>query len=135
MNDRLGDYRMDERECWERLRNHPTKVGRLAFVDDGVPAVLPLNFRVDGTSIVFRTGPGAKLAAVISAQMLAFEADEVDAGWQWGWSVLAQGRAYHEQDRHTIRRLERLGLRPWTHAQRDDWIVMRPSRISGRQLI
>ena len=38
------------------------EVGRLAFAgDDGYPVVLPVNHRLDGALIVFRTAEGLKL--------------------------------------------------------------------------
>lgn len=132
--DRLGDYQMQEQECWQRLRNHSTMVGRLGFLEDGVPAILPINYRVDGTSIVFRTAPGSKLAAATSTQLLAFEVDEVDAGWQTGWSVLLRGRGSLIEDSEEIRKLVNLGLRPWSAGDKDHWVRLRATRISGRHL-
>ena len=131
---RLGDYRMDEEECWGRLHDHPTYVGRLGFVQDGRPVILPLNFRADGRTVVFRTTAGAKLSAVVDGQLLAFEVDEVDAGWQTGWSVLAQGRAHIVDDEREMRRLEQLGLRAWASGRQDEWIVLTPDTITGRHI-
>ena len=86
------------------------------------------------SSIVFRTGPGSKLAAATSTQVLAFEVDEVDAGWQTGWSVLLRGRATEIDDAEEIRKLVNLGLRPWSAGGKDHWVRLRATRISGRHL-
>ena len=134
MTEKLGDYQMDEQECWERLGSHATMVGRLGYLEDGIPAILPVNYRVDGRSIVFRTGPGSKLSAAVSAQVLAFEVDEVDAGWQTGWSVLVRGRGTRIADSEEIRRLTNIGLRPWSAGEKDHWVRLRGTRISGRHL-
>ena len=126
---------LDSGECWRHLREHPYKVGRIALVQDGVPTILPVNYRVDGDSIVFRTRPGAKLAAVTHGAQFAFEVDDVDVAWQSGWSVLLQGRSELVTARGAIDRLQRLGLRPWAPGTREQWVRLRPLRISGRELL
>ena len=51
-----------------------------------------------------------------------------------GWSVLINGRAHAIYEEPEIRRLSRLGLRPWVSvANRPFWIRIRPTSISGRQ--
>ena len=52
---------LDADECWALLRS--IRVGRLAMCADGRPLIFPVNYVVDGRSIVFRTAPGTKLAA------------------------------------------------------------------------
>lgn len=125
---------LDEQECWRRLREHPAKVGRLAFVSDGLPVILPVNYRVDGDSVVFRTRPGVKLAAATDGHMLAFQADDVDIAWQSGWSVMLRGRGEHITLRDATQRLEGLGLTSWAPGSRDQWVRIRPIRIEGREL-
>lgn len=129
------ERQLEESICWKRLRDHPSKVGRVAFVNDGLPVVLPVNYRVDGTSVVFRTKPGAKLAAATDGHMLAFEVDDVDIAWQSGWSVLLRGRGEHVTDRAAVARLEELGLRPWAPGAREKWVRIRPTRVEGRELM
>lgn len=126
---------LDAGECWRRLREHPYKLGRVAFVQDGVPSILPVNYRVDGESVVYRTRPGAKLAAVAHQAMFAFEADDVDVAWQSGWSVLLQGRSELVTARAEVERLQGLGLHPWAPGTREQWVRLRPTRISGRELL
>ncbi len=45
-------------ECWDLLAQ--TNVGRLAVLVDGHPDIFPVNYVLDGDSIVFRTGAGTK---------------------------------------------------------------------------
>lgn len=40
-------------------------VGRIAYVANGSPVVLPINFTLHGGSIVFRSGRGAKLESAV----------------------------------------------------------------------
>ncbi|MEZ5248043.1 MAG: pyridoxamine 5'-phosphate oxidase family protein [Ilumatobacteraceae bacterium] len=53
-------------ECWQLFRS--AEVGRLAVSISNHPDIFPLNYVVDGESIVFRTAPGTKLAAAVPAR-------------------------------------------------------------------
>ena len=68
-------------------RNH---VGRIAFVNDGRPAILPVHYVYAGDDIVGRTSYGMKAAAWDARPEVAFEVDETDAIFQWR-SVIVQG--------------------------------------------
>jgi len=57
-------------------RNH---VGRIAFVNDGRPAILPVHYVYAGDDIVGRTSYGMKAAAWDERPEVAFEVDETDA--------------------------------------------------------
>ena len=72
-------------ECLRAMATEP--VGRLAInMADGFPLVAPVNFLLDGESIVFRTGAGTKLGNV--HQNVSFEVDHIDREMHTGWSVL-----------------------------------------------
>ena len=53
---------LDENTCWERLSTR--SVGRIVTNVGGVVDIAPVNFVVDGRSIVFRTASGSKLAGL-----------------------------------------------------------------------
>jgi CBS domain-containing protein len=131
--DRRGLGVLDVDECLRRLRSVP--VGRLAFVESGVPIVLPVNHGVDGMSIVFRTTWGSKLEAAKAAGAAAFEVDGFDATTRTGWSVLVRGVLAPVYEAGDISRYEALDVPAW--AGRDDdtvWVVLRPDEISGREI-
>jgi hypothetical protein len=44
-------------ECWQRLSEHPAKVGRVGTGGPS-PDILPVNYAVDERSLVFRTAEG-----------------------------------------------------------------------------
>src|SRR5262249_27002799 len=71
---------------------HSRRVGRLGFVADGQPLIFPVNYAVDGETIVFRTDPGTKLDSAPLTKV-AFEVDDIDETNGEGWDVLIQGRA------------------------------------------
>ncbi|RLU83110.1 XRE family transcriptional regulator [Streptomyces griseocarneus] len=124
--------RLAERECWERLGTHG--IGRLGLSTESGPVVLPMNFLVDGRSVVYRTehdGP----AAVAEGTLVAFEADHIDERLSSGWSVLVTGDAEHVTDPGTVRSLaERPGARPWAGGRRDLWVRVVPGEVSGRTI-
>src|ERR1700758_5729410 len=97
--------------CLQLLATVP--VGRVSFLADGEIVVLPVNHVMDGNDPVFRTARGSKLSAAEGQDVVAFEADAYDERTRTGWSVLVNGRAYAVYEAAEIRRLGRLGLRPW----------------------
>jgi nitroimidazol reductase NimA-like FMN-containing flavoprotein (pyridoxamine 5'-phosphate oxidase superfamily) len=120
-------------ECLSRLRSAP--VGRLAFVHDGGPVVLPVNHRVDGTTIVFRTTWGSKLQVARAAGAAAFEVDDFDPGTRTGWSVLVRGTVSAVYEAHDIERYQALGVPAWTGIDSDSvWAALRPDEITGREI-
>ena len=56
-----------EHECRELLAQ--AAVGRLGLSADSLPVILPVNFVVDGDSVVFRTGAGLKLSAATAGDV------------------------------------------------------------------
>ena len=121
-------------ECYERLRT--ARVGRLAFVSQGDPVILPVNHGLDGEAIVFRTAPGSKLLAGDAERRVAFEVDGFDADRRSGWSVLVRGTATTVENRQEIERLNRLGVWPWADlVERTHWIRIATYSVTGRQTV
>ena len=123
---------LSEEECLRLLRSR--SLGRVALIDDGRPAILPVNYAADDRAVVIRTAPGTKLrSAPMSA--VAFEVDEVDAGRGVAWSVVVQGVAYeitHALDRLS-EDLRRLVVTPMAPGERSHWMAIIRSDISGRR--
>jgi hypothetical protein len=110
-------------------------IGRIVFSDQALPAVQPVNFLLDGGCVIFRTGEGTKLAAVLRDTIVAFEIDDYDAGTESGWSVTVVGRAESVIDTVEAARLAQLPLRTWAHGNRDRFIRVHPEYISGRRIL
>jgi uncharacterized protein len=123
---------LSEAECRALLGAH--SFGRLAFVADGGPVVLPVNYGFDGRSIVIRTGPGTKLEqAPMTAA--AFEIDGAAPDGSWGWSVLARGVALdltETLDEHS-ELLRRVPVQPWAPGDRPNWLSLALTTITGRR--
>jgi len=123
---------LTEDECRDLLAQH--HFGRLAFVSDGGPVVLPVNYVFDGRSLVIRSAPGAKLTdAPMTAA--AFEIDDAGPDGRWGWSVLARGVAFDitdSLDDHS-EALRALPVEPWAPGEKPNWLMLTVTTVSGRQ--
>ena len=126
-----GTVYLTEAECWSLLNQHV--VARLAVDIAGRPDIFPINYVVDGDGIVFRTGPGTKLAASVLGRGVAFEIDGYDPIAGDAWSVVAKGRA--RQVEHMIEYFEAddLPLFPWHASPKPDIVRIEPDEITGRR--
>jgi uncharacterized protein len=126
---------LSREECLQHLASHTARIGRLAFVVDGWPVVLPLNYALHHGEVVFRTSLGSKLDHVSRGEPVAFEVDQVDEEWRTGWSILIQGRGHEVTDLAEVGGLRRLPLQPWATGRRDRYVRISAERMSGRQII
>lgn len=119
-------------ECRIRLSTHG--VGRVAVSTPDGPAIIPVNYEVADDAIAFRTAPGSAPAAAVGTDV-AFEVDHVDKTMSQGWSVLAVGPASVVSEPDAVRRLaERAHTKPWAGGQREMWVSIRPTRLTGRRI-
>jgi len=123
---------LDTSECTRLL--HTTQIGRVAISLGEVAAVLPVNYVMLGSDIMFFTGPGVKLNAALAASTVTFEADQIDVTARTGWSVIASGRA-ERTDGSWRPRVEALGLYPWAAGDRHHLVRIRPTFLSGRRIL
>jgi uncharacterized protein len=130
--DPQGLLRLDDDECWRFLAKH--FIGRVAVVDHGLPMIFPVNYIVDGESIVFRTAPGTKLAMARLGRDAAFEVDEVFGLFETGASVMVHGTLHAVTARDEKAGLMAMPLRPWAPGARDHVVRLRPAWVSGRRI-
>jgi nitroimidazol reductase NimA-like FMN-containing flavoprotein (pyridoxamine 5'-phosphate oxidase superfamily) len=124
---------LSDAECHEHLAMGA--VGRIGFVDEGSPVILPVNYTLDGRAIVFRTAAGSKLSVGMMQRPVCFEVDEWDTLTHTGWSVLAKGVADEVLDDAEIARLETLPVRPWSRPDlRDHWVRIMVEELTGRRI-
>ena len=131
--DRHGLEVLTFAQCLSLLRSRA--LGRLAYLDRGVPSVVPVNHIVDGNSVVMRTLAGGKLDAALVGQPVAFQLDDHDPVRGTGWSVLVRGRADLLEDPERIARLED-DLESWAIDEGTEvaWIRILADEVSGRRL-
>lgn len=124
---------LSDAECWQRLADHPAGVGRVGTGGPS-PDILPVNYVLDGRSVVFRTGQGRKLAAIGARERVAFEVDDVDADRRTGWSVVLRGFAERVTDPDEITRLDALGLQPWDPSPKTALVRITTRMVDGREI-
>lgn len=119
-------------ECWRRLATAP--IGRIAVIVDSAPEVYPVNFAVDGDSVVFRTDHGSKLRGLDRSPSVAFQVDGIEPRSRTGWSVLLKGRATPITDPEEVRHVMGLHVDLWAPGAKSRWIRIRPGVVTGRAI-
>jgi len=127
--DRNGLEVLDRAECLRLLRT--ATLGRIGISTGALPTILPINFRVDGDRILFRTGVGTKLDAATRGAVVAFEADDIDPIYHAGWSVVVTGvaRPVEDPDDRAVHTTPR-----WAPGQDGHLVEVSIEEISGRRL-
>lgn len=121
---------LDPEECWELFAG--AELGRLAYHLVDEVHIVPLNYVVDGESIVFLTTAGNKLLAAEMNAEVAFQIDWY--GEDSAWSALARGHLRH-LDEVAEDRLAELDLHPWVPTLKYDAIQLVPEKLSGRRFL
>jgi uncharacterized protein len=118
---------LDEAECLRLLASR--YLGRLAFLSDGRPDVVPVNYVVSDGAVILRLRHGPVSDAVIGAAA-AFETDDIDPAYHTGWSVVLHGRAEEIPEADAIH----LPLRAWAPGRRERYIRIHGESITGRRI-
>lgn len=114
-------------------------IGRIAYTSQFGPTVLPVNYTLRGGAIVFRTAVHGPLDDDLRTGIdgadykVAFEIDDIDSAAKLGWSVLIQGPAHHltAVEEEAVRRA---GVESWVPGNRELYVQVVPSRITGRRI-
>lgn len=132
--DHRGSQVMSREECDRFLQETP--VGRVAFLLDGEPQILPVNYRYEDGSIVILTTAGSKMEAAEMHHRFGFEIDDWDPASRTGWSVVAHGSGEVVSEPDEISRLQDLGLETWAveGETKDLWVRLRLDDITGRRV-
>lgn len=116
------------------------EIGRIGFTGRFGPVVLPVNFKVLDGSVVFRTVAGSPLGEDLRTGItdadykVAFEIDEINPAERTGWSVMIQGGAHYVDDEQEQAVVRAVGIDPWVGGERDVFIRIKPTLISGRRV-
>jgi uncharacterized protein len=121
-------------ECWHLLATQ--LIGRVAVIVGHYPLVFPVNYTIDGQTILYRTGVGTKLESIHRSNV-SFEVDEIDLVHRSGWSVMVNGVAQELSmgAEHRVVTRDELGfVTPWAPGKRDHFIRIFADRITGRRI-
>ncbi|MBK0422778.1 pyridoxamine 5'-phosphate oxidase family protein [Leucobacter sp. CSA2] len=120
--------KLTDEQCWERLGTE--QVGRLVTHVVDVVDVVPINFVLDGRTLVFRTAGGSKLAGLTINSDVLFEVDRFDD--EGGWSVVVRGEARALELEAEVAQAEALPLKPFVPTLKPTFVRITPTAISGR---
>ena len=122
---------LDDATCWALLGG--ASVGRIAVDIAGQPDIFPVNFVVAEGGIVFRTGPGTKLAGAVLNHHVAFEIDGYAPEQHTAWSVVVKGLAHQVEHMVEMFAAEDLPLFPWLASPKPDFVRIEPTLVTGRR--
>ncbi|MFJ7336818.1 pyridoxamine 5'-phosphate oxidase family protein [Streptomyces sp. NPDC101110] len=129
-----GFRELGRQECLRLMTKVP--VGRIVFTRRALPAVLPVNFSLDEDgAVLLRTSAASDLVRAVDGTVVAFEADDVDAARQSGWSVVVTGSATVVTDAAEHERLARTGPISWVPAPQEVFVRIEPELVTGRELV
>lgn len=115
-------------ECEHLLRRGT--FGRVVLTTPHGPDIVPVNYVVEGHSVVVRTAPDGMLARYGDGATLLFEVDLVDEERWHGWSVVARGRG-SVADAGPVAAAR---VRPWAAGHRAREVRIAWDELSGRRV-
>jgi nitroimidazol reductase NimA-like FMN-containing flavoprotein (pyridoxamine 5'-phosphate oxidase superfamily) len=120
-------------DCWKYLRS--ASVCRVALIRNGQPEIFPVNYVPDNGTVVFRTGSGTKLDAVLAGGSIALEADGLNTYGTIAWSVVVKGTAAVVDSQEDFQEAADAGLSPWETGSKDHLVRVTPAEVSGRRFV
>jgi nitroimidazol reductase NimA-like FMN-containing flavoprotein (pyridoxamine 5'-phosphate oxidase superfamily) len=112
-------------------------VGRVAFQSASGQHIVPVNFQLDGNSVVFRTTPTSELGRLAPGSEAAFEVDELNVDTRSGWSVVAKGPIEVIPDNFETAAIRFFGKdpTPWAEGVRRRYLRLTWRELTGRDLV
>ncbi|MFP5282893.1 MAG: pyridoxamine 5'-phosphate oxidase family protein [Actinomycetes bacterium] len=124
---------LDRSECVDLLG--AGTVGRLGYVTDDGPRVVPVNYVLAEDRVVFRTTAYGEVARAASGRRIAFEVDDVDEFFRAGWSVLVVGTADLLSEADLGRLSPRTWPEPWAAGPRTLFLQIPVGDVTGRRVL
>ncbi|MCX5328052.1 MULTISPECIES: pyridoxamine 5'-phosphate oxidase family protein [unclassified Streptomyces] len=110
------------------------QLGRVAFTEEALPAI-PVNHLVGASDMIVRThGGSGLLGRALASEVVAYEADEIDAATRTGWSVVVTGTATQVVDPVALGRYQDL-LMPWVDTEMRLVVRIKPDMVSDYRLV
>ncbi len=111
-------------------------VGRVVFVSDRGPVAVPVNFKLIGGEVMFRTTkPFANLIVQegVYNGTVGFEVDRIDEATTEGWSVLVTGKPRLLDDVPLPHAADLAKVQPWAiDPKRQTLVAIDPKELTGR---
>ena len=123
---------LPRRECLRLLAS--AHVGRIVYSRQALPAVEPVDFFLDGETVVIRVNEASRLAKAIERAVVAFEADEYDAAAGTGWSVTIVGESFDVAKPNEVARLSGLVREHWAQDGKDHLVRISTPSVTGHRI-
>jgi Pyridoxamine 5'-phosphate oxidase len=134
MNDERPQTKLGHEESLRLLGTVP--VGRIVFTQRALPAIHPVRHIIDEGDLILRSAAAPSVPSVAHAAggaVVAYQADSIDPKTFTGWSVVVTGLAQLICDVPELARYQQR-LSPWTVAETDHVIRIKPELINGFRL-
>jgi len=132
LTDRNGLEVLEHDECLRLLES--AHLGRIGVTSGALPLIFPVNYRLDGRDLLFRTAVGTKLDVATRGTIVAFEVDDFDPLSHAGWSVVVTGRARRLPPDEALERAARTPVARWAPGPDDSIVAVALDVVSGRRL-
>lgn len=110
-------------------------VGRFLFMAARGPVAIPVNYRMLGDDIVFRTNDGTPVTRAAQQQpRVSFGVDHLDDALAEGWSVLVSGEAHLVTAPAEQAEVAALGITPWAGGERGTYVRITARDVTGRRI-
>jgi nitroimidazol reductase NimA-like FMN-containing flavoprotein (pyridoxamine 5'-phosphate oxidase superfamily) len=109
-------------------------IGRFLFTAARGPVAIPVNYRMLGDDVVFRTASETSVAAGVRQPLVSFDVDHLDDVLGEGWSVLVSGAASLMTAPAELAQAEALGIAPWAGGERDTYVKIVARTVTGRRI-
>jgi len=97
--------------------------------------IFPVNYVPNYGTVIFRTGPGTKLDALLATPAVVLEADGMNSYGTIAWSVVIKGLAEVVTNGEDFQEAAEAGLSPWQPGMKDTLVRVTPKEISGRRFV
>ena len=121
-------HHLTEAACWALLGSE--SLGRLGIVVGDDLELFPINYRVHGDRLLFRTAEGTKLAALTVHDRVVFEVDGLTP--TTAWSVVVKGTAHALEREAEILEAETNRPESWLPTVKTRFVAITPTSITGR---
>lgn len=122
-------WTLDATDCWDFLRS--ASVGRLAVIIDDAPEIFPVNFTVEHSALVIRTGDGTKIDAIRDRRRVAFEIDGIED--ETAFSVVVKGDAKEIKAPDELRDTVSLDVSPLQAGTKNHFVRILAEEVTGRR--
>jgi nitroimidazol reductase NimA-like FMN-containing flavoprotein (pyridoxamine 5'-phosphate oxidase superfamily) len=131
--DRNGMEVLGREECLRLLGE--AHLGRVGLTSGALPIILPVNYRLVGDEVLFRSGLGTKLDAATRNTVVAFEVDHFDTFPHAGWSVVVTGVARPIDPDEAEALLSSAPIARWVPGSDGHTVAISTELVSGRRIL